>query len=152
MKAATTLAARVAEHFGESFTTPYGEVSRLSPTPDRGAAAAVSEFAKLGVLKSRAETIQSIARAYRDGTLPIRASSPTLMIDQLKMHRGIGDWTAQYVAMRLLHWPDAFPESDLGPLKAANVRKPRQLREIAECWRPWRAYAAMYMWKSLTDG
>ena len=74
------------------------------------------------------------------------------MIDQLKMHRGIGDWTAQYVAMRLLHWPDAFPESDLGPLKAANVRKPRQLREIAECWRPWRAYAAMYMWKSLTDG
>lgn len=152
VKAATTLAARVAEHFGESFTTPCGEVSRLSPTPDRVAAAAVSEFAKLGVLKSRAETIHSIARAYRDGTLPIRASSPTLMIDQLKMHRGIGDWTAQYVAMRLLHWPDAFPESDLGLLKAANVSKPRQLREIAERWRPWRAYAAMYLWKSLADG
>lgn len=152
VKAATTLAARVAEHFGEPFTTPYAEVSRLSPTPDRIAAAAVSDFVELGVLKSRAETFQSIARTYRDGTLPIRTSSPTQVIDQLKTHQGIGDWTAQYVAMRLLHWPDAFPEGDLGLLKAANVSKPRQLREIAERWRPWRAYAAMYLWKSLADG
>jgi 3-methyladenine DNA glycosylase/8-oxoguanine DNA glycosylase len=44
-----------------------------------------------------------------------------------------------------------LPESDLGLLKAADVSKPRQLREIAEAWRPWRAYAAMYLWKSLSD-
>lgn len=152
VKAATTLAGRVAKHFGDSLTTPYSEVSRLSPTPDQIARAAVTELVELGVLKSRAETILSIALAYRDGNLPTTASSPTLVVDQLKTHSGIGDWTAHYVAMRLLHWPDAFPESDLGLLKAAKVSNPRQLREIAERWRPWRAYAAMYLWKSLSDG
>jgi AraC family transcriptional regulator of adaptative response / DNA-3-methyladenine glycosylase II len=151
VKAATTLAARFAERFGEPFATPTAEISRLTPTPQRVARATVFELTELGVLKSRAETILSIARACRDGGLPSSATEPQQAVEQLKEHPGIGEWTAQYVAMRLLHWPDAFPESDLGLLKAAHVSTPRELRKIAETWRPWRAYAAMYLWKSLSD-
>ncbi len=60
---------------------------------------------------------------------------------------GIGDWTAQYIAMRALRWPDAFPAGDLGLLKALGATSPRRLLETAAAWRPWRAYAAMYLWQ-----
>jgi len=60
---------------------------------------------------------------------------------------GIGDWTAQYVAMRALGEPDAFPASDLGLLRATGLRDPRELQARAEAWRPWRAYAALYLWQ-----
>jgi len=62
---------------------------------------------------------------------------------------GIGDWTVQYFAMRVFGWPDAFPYSDLGILKALKTNNPRQALAAAESWRPWRAYAAMHLWKSL---
>jgi 3-methyladenine DNA glycosylase/8-oxoguanine DNA glycosylase len=58
---------------------------------------------------------------------------------------GIGKWTAQYVAMRALGEPDAFPSSDLGLLRAAQLETARELELHAEAWRPWRAYAAMYL-------
>ena len=61
---------------------------------------------------------------------------------------GIGDWTAQYIAMRALRWPDAFPAGDLVLLKATGETSPNRLRQTAEAWRPWRAYAAMYLWES----
>ena len=64
---------------------------------------------------------------------------------------GIGDWTAQYVAMRALSWPDAFPASDYGVKKAMNEKKPSKILEKAEKWRPWRAYAVMHLWASLED-
>src|SRR5207244_5910918 len=59
---------------------------------------------------------------------------------------GIGKWTAQYVAMRALGEPDAFPSGDLGLLRALKLRSSRELEQRAEGWRPWRAYAAMYLW------
>jgi len=62
---------------------------------------------------------------------------------------GIGPWTANYIAMRALNDPDAFPASDLGLLKATGISSPRRLAELAESWRPWRAYAAMHLWQSL---
>jgi AraC family transcriptional regulator, regulatory protein of adaptative response / DNA-3-methyladenine glycosylase II len=61
---------------------------------------------------------------------------------------GIGPWTAQYIAMRALHWPDAFPSGDLMLMRAANATQ-RQLQKLAEGWRPWRAYATHYLWQSL---
>ena len=67
---------------------------------------------------------------------------------------GVGDWTAQYVAMRGLKFPDAFPASDLGLLEAIDVNggmKAKDLRRRAEAWRPWRAYAAMLLWSSLEN-
>jgi AraC family transcriptional regulator of adaptative response / DNA-3-methyladenine glycosylase II len=66
----------------------------------------------------------------------------------LQAFPGIGDWTAQYIAMRALRWPDAFPAGDLVLLRATGESRPERLRERAEAWRPWRAYAAMYLWES----
>ena len=60
---------------------------------------------------------------------------------------GIGKWTAQYVAMRALGEPDAFPSSDLGLLRALSIESSRELEQRANPWRPWRAYAAMYLWR-----
>jgi 3-methyladenine DNA glycosylase/8-oxoguanine DNA glycosylase len=65
--------------------------------------------------------------------------------------RGIGPWTANYIAMRALGDPDAFPASDLGLLKAAGLSSQHRLAEIAEAWRPWRSYAAMYLWETLRE-
>jgi AraC family transcriptional regulator of adaptative response / DNA-3-methyladenine glycosylase II len=65
---------------------------------------------------------------------------------------GIGPWTATYVAMRALRWPDAFPEGDLALRRAAGDLSPARLRRAAERWRPWRAYAAMHLWAGLGDG
>ncbi len=64
---------------------------------------------------------------------------------------GIGAWTASYIVMRALRWPDAFPEGDLGLRKAMGGPPPARLRAAAESWRPWRAYAAQHLWASLTD-
>ena len=69
-------------------------------------------------------------------------------IEALERLPGIGPWTAQYIAMRALHWPDAFPGGDLMLLRAAKTGK-KQLQERAEAWRPWRAYATHYLWQSL---
>lgn len=62
---------------------------------------------------------------------------------------GIGEWTAQYIAMRALSWPDAFPHTDLGVRKALGETNPKRVLEMAEPWRPWRAYAVMHLWRSL---
>ena len=64
---------------------------------------------------------------------------------------GIGDWTAQYIAMRALSWPDAFPAADLGVMKALGEKKKQRILALAENWRPWRAYAVMHLWASLEE-
>jgi AraC family transcriptional regulator of adaptative response / DNA-3-methyladenine glycosylase II len=61
----------------------------------------------------------------------------------------IAEWTAQYVAMRALGWPDAFPAGDLGLRKALGESDDKRVVAGAEAWRPWRAYAAMHLWKFL---
>jgi AraC family transcriptional regulator of adaptative response / DNA-3-methyladenine glycosylase II len=63
---------------------------------------------------------------------------------------GIGDWTAQYVAMRALGWPDAFPAADVGVMKALGVKTAAQARRAAEIWRPWRGYAVIHLWNGAT--
>jgi AraC family transcriptional regulator of adaptative response / DNA-3-methyladenine glycosylase II len=69
-------------------------------------------------------------------------------IDRLQSIAGIGEWTAQYIAMRALAWPDAFPHTDLGVMKALQEKNPRRVLEAGEAWRPWRAYAVMHLWTS----
>ena len=71
-------------------------------------------------------------------------------IAQLRALPGFGEWTAQYIAMRALAWPDAFPHADFGVLKALGETDPRQALARAEAWRPWRAYAVMHLWSTLT--
>jgi AraC family transcriptional regulator of adaptative response / DNA-3-methyladenine glycosylase II len=76
------------------------------------------------------------------------ASNVEEQIETLMSVPGIGPWTAHYIAMRALHWPDAFPSGDLVLMKAAQANR-KQLQERANAWRPWRAYAAHYLWQSL---
>jgi AraC family transcriptional regulator of adaptative response / DNA-3-methyladenine glycosylase II len=70
-------------------------------------------------------------------------------MNRLRDLPGVGEWTAQYVAMRALSWPDGFPHGDLGIRKALNEPNSNRVFALAEAWRPWRAYAAMHLWKSL---
>ena len=64
----------------------------------------------------------------------------------------MGEWTAQYVALRALAWPDAFPHTDYGVMKALKLTDPKRVLAAAERWRPWRAYAVMHLWQSLAKG
>jgi AraC family transcriptional regulator of adaptative response / DNA-3-methyladenine glycosylase II len=72
-------------------------------------------------------------------------------LDRLRSLPGIGEWTAQYIGMRALSWPDAFPHTDYGVLKAMQEKDPRKALERAASWQPWRAYAVMHLWKSLEE-
>jgi AraC family transcriptional regulator of adaptative response / DNA-3-methyladenine glycosylase II len=71
-------------------------------------------------------------------------------LERLRALPGVGEWTAQYIAMRALSWPDAFPHTDLGLMKALGETGARQVLAAGEAWRPWRAYAVMHLWQSLT--
>jgi AraC family transcriptional regulator of adaptative response / DNA-3-methyladenine glycosylase II len=122
-------------------------MNRLSPilTPEQLADAEIG-----GMPRSRAETIRTLARAVVDDpSILTRAGSLEETVERLMALRGIGRWTAHYIAMRALGEPDAFPDSDLGLIKAARALGIDNLLERAERWRPWRAYAAIALWESL---
>ena len=142
---ATTLAGRIVKRFGQ--TVPgAADLTHLFPPPE---VLADANLASVGLPKKRAETIRSLARAVSDGEITFDASRE---LDDFVGHfceiPGIGKWTAQYVAMRALAEPDAFPSGDLGLMHALNLKNPRELERRSEAWRPWRAYAAMYLWKT----
>ena len=113
-----------------------------------------ARFNDIGLVRSRAETIRRLAAAVVRGDLSFdHAQDADNFRESLTAIRGIGDWTAQYVAMRAMKSPDAFPASDLGLLKAigkGEKTKPADLLRRAEPWRPWRAYAALLLWGSLS--
>lgn len=155
VKAATTFAGRIAERYGERINVPVDGLSnppgRLFPGPRKLLRARLEN---LGVIRSRAQTIRDLAHAVVNGSLSFE------LVQDMGEHRaalmsikGIGDWTAEYVAMRALKNPDAFPSSDLGLLRAfdgpdGERLRPSELLARAEAWRPWRAYAALLIWGS----
>ena len=147
--AASTLAGRFAGAFGEPIDTPIVGLDRLGPTADRVAGVEPSEIQALGVAGPRAVAIRELAAAIADGSIGLEpGGDPEAVVADLKRLPGVGDWTANYIAMRALRWPDAFPAGDLGLLKAVGGSSIRKLDAMAESWRPWRAYAAMHLWNS----
>ncbi len=142
---ATTLAGRLAERFGRPLPKPVGPLCRLFPRP---ADLVGADIAAIGMPRTRGATIAALAQAVDSGELDFDRLGPHWE-EHLQRLPGIGEWTAQYIGMRALGEPDAFPASDLGLLRAVDPSRattPRQLRERAEKWRPWRAYAAVYLW------
>jgi AraC family transcriptional regulator of adaptative response / DNA-3-methyladenine glycosylase II len=134
VRGASTLAARLVEQFGPPSAEKFAD----------------ADLARIGLPKARAESLRSVARAVCDGSLCLDGSvAASEVIERLCTLPGIGPWTANYISMRALGDPDAFPSSDLGLLKAAGVSSPRRLEAMAEAWRPWRSYAALYLWESL---
>jgi AraC family transcriptional regulator of adaptative response / DNA-3-methyladenine glycosylase II len=149
VKAATTIAGRFAEAFGERIRTPFPELTRLSPLAARVAKASVGDIAKLGIVRTRAGSILALARAFQAGSLRLDAgTSPEADIAQLIALPGIGQWTAHYIAMRASRWPDAFPKEDIAVRNSLGRVSTKQAEKISQAWRPWRSYAVMHLWKS----
>jgi AraC family transcriptional regulator of adaptative response / DNA-3-methyladenine glycosylase II len=152
VRGATTLMGRLVERWGEPTLAPP-PLTRLFPTPE---VLAEAEIERIGMPKARAQALRTVAGEVASGRLTL-ASGVDLesAVAQLKALPGVGAWTAQYVAMRALGEPDAFPSGDLGLRQAiANGSGPptsRVLERRAEAWRPWRAYAAMHLWASLGE-
>jgi AraC family transcriptional regulator of adaptative response / DNA-3-methyladenine glycosylase II len=149
VKGATTLAGRWAQAFGAPIATPYPELNRLTPTAPRMAGVTADEIAALGIVGARARCLSMLAPAVLERKVALTfAPNVEEQIEALMRLPGVGPWTAQYIAMRALHWPDAFPSGDLMLLRAANASQ-KKLQQLAEAWRPWRAYATHYLWSSL---
>jgi AraC family transcriptional regulator of adaptative response / DNA-3-methyladenine glycosylase II len=150
--AAQTIAGRFAATFGDPIETSTAALFALFPSPERVASLRPSRIAAAGIVSSRANAIVALARRVADGALRLEPGADLeSTLDHLRGLPGIGEWTAQYIAMRALSWPDAFPHTDYGVLQAMGTRSAREALARAQAWQPWRAYAVMHLWKSLED-
>ncbi|HET8771103.1 MAG TPA: AlkA N-terminal domain-containing protein [Gemmatimonadaceae bacterium] len=148
VKGATTVAGRVAAAFGEPVRTPYEGIDRLAPTAERIARCREGDIASLGIIRTRAQSIIALARAVEHGALPLEAGGDhEHAIAELRALPGIGAWTAQYIAMRALRWPDAFPKEDVVLRKALGGLTSARAEARAGPWRPWRSYATLHLWR-----
>lgn len=156
VQAARTLAGRIVQAYGTPLAVSLPAeptLNRIFPAPQILADANLSN---LGITGARAKAINGLAEVF--------AQKPHLLdsfqnleeaVATLQTLPGVGPWTAQYIAMRALHEPNAFPFADLGLLKAftylAQLEKPatpKQLAQAAQNWQPWRAYAALLLWNT----
>jgi 3-methyladenine DNA glycosylase/8-oxoguanine DNA glycosylase len=149
VKGAVTQLGRIARLFG----VPYHAggkppLTRLFPNAAEMLAA---DMTAIGMPRKRKETLRQIARQIVSGALQLdTVGGLSRFVEAMTSIPGIGEWTANYVAMRALGEPNAFPASDLGIMKALQVGDIRptvsQVTARADAWRPWRAYAAIYLW------
>lgn len=149
VRAAHTLAARIAERHGHRLSAaPSGFPMRVFPSAATVAALAPADLAACGIVRVRAEAIVALARALDAGALSLEPGAPLQpTLTALRALRGIGDWTAQYLAMRALRARDAFPAGDLVLRRALGVATPAAAVAAAEGWRPWRAMAVLHLWR-----
>ena len=152
VRAARTVASRLVERFGSALCdSPAPGLTHAFPDP---ASLLQADLGSVGLTGARARTIVNVAQALRDGRLDLEGTaSLEEFVARWTEVPGIGPWTAQYIAMRGLGHPDAFPAEDLGLRRAAGRKGAlvpvRELRAMAENWRPWRAYAAIHLWHAL---
>lgn len=149
VKAASTLVSRLASRHGEEYVCEAEGIDYFFPEPESIASANIDG---LGIVHSRVAAILEVARRMKNGELEM---GPHVALDSFVRDfceiKGVGEWTANYVAMRALGDPNAFPHSDLILLRAAanrgEILTPRELRERAAPWQPWRAYAVLLLWR-----
>ncbi|MCH2357717.1 MAG: DNA-3-methyladenine glycosylase 2 family protein, partial [Pseudomonadales bacterium] len=149
VKAATTLAGRVADRHGNVYASANPQLSRTFPSAGDLAEA---DLDGIGIVGQRINAIHSVARKIArneigfDGVLETDA-----FVESICEIKGIGQWTAHYIALRVLNDPNAFPHSDLILRRAAapqgETLTPKRLLARAEAWKPWRAYAVILLWK-----
>jgi AraC family transcriptional regulator, regulatory protein of adaptative response / DNA-3-methyladenine glycosylase II len=150
VQCATTIAGRLALVFGERIATPFPELSRLSPLPARVAKANVNEIARLGIVSARCKSIIALAKAQVSGELSLDSCAhhdPEDAIRRLMELPGVGEWTAHYIAMRGLHWPDAFPSGDIAVRNNLGGVTAKRAEQMSQAWRPWRSYAVLHIWR-----
>jgi AraC family transcriptional regulator of adaptative response / DNA-3-methyladenine glycosylase II len=153
VKGARTILERIAKRAG----IPAGKLAAEELNlffPDAGEIAR-ADLTGLGIPRKRSDTLQRVAKAVYSGQVRLEAGrKPSEFIDEISQIKGIGPWTANYIAMRAFGEPDAFIAQDLGIIKALTPKggaRPTaiQVEKRAENWRPWRAYAAVYLWHTL---
>jgi AraC family transcriptional regulator, regulatory protein of adaptative response / DNA-3-methyladenine glycosylase II len=152
VRAARTVLGRIARTFGTSLVVEGATVpALLFPSAARLAACAPTDLAALGLTAARARTIAALAGEVASGAIVLDPRSDVeATIAKLMTVRGIGAWTAHYIAMRALRWPDAFLADDLVVLRAMGETRRARALTRSEAWRPWRAYAVLHLWRSST--
>ena len=182
VKAATSLAERIAQRYGQTAPeNPFG-LTHLFPTisellinekltevqepsvqkrpssvkslSSTNKSCSVVDFSNIGLTQTRIATLQTWCRFYQDNQQLLSQTTPLSELNEkLSALKGIGPWTINYIAMRGLSYPDAFPSADLGVIKALTIKgkKPtnKAILSQAQAWQPWRAYATLYLWQSL---
>ncbi|KIG14985.1 ADA regulatory protein [Enhygromyxa salina] len=143
--AATTLAQRLAARFGAALEDGPAGLERVFPDAPTLAQIEPEQLRAIGLTGARAATLCTLARALTSNELTLEGD-PELVQAQLLALPGVGPWTAQYIAMRALRWPDALPAGDLVLRRALGVTTSRACEHAARTWRPWRAYAVMQLW------
>lgn len=154
VQAARTLGARLVQRFGVTLATPIAGLTHLFPTPHALRHASDDDLGQLGIVRQRQQAIRALAAAVADGQLHLNPSADVARtVAALEALPGLGPWTAQYISMRALRWPDAFPAGDVALQKALGVRdakRPAQAARAAEqashAWQPWRSYATVRAW------
>jgi AraC family transcriptional regulator of adaptative response / DNA-3-methyladenine glycosylase II len=150
--AARTLTRRLVAEFGQPIDTPFADLDRMFPSAEDIADADAQRIGRLGIVRQRVTALQALGRAVAAGKIALHPGAP--LVDTLAALRalpGIGEWTVQLIALRVLAWPDAFAATDIGVLNALGTRDAAQVLARAEAWRPWRAYALMGLWQTLED-
>jgi AraC family transcriptional regulator of adaptative response / DNA-3-methyladenine glycosylase II len=146
---ARTFAARLVQRWGVAFELADGTAATAFPTPE---VLADADLTAIGVTRSRAQTIRTVARAVADGRVTFRPEQGLdTFVEAWTQLPGIGAWTAHYIAMRALGHPDAFPAADLILRKVAGggVAVPtRELELRSRQWRPWRSYVTLLLWRA----
>ena len=153
VRTAGILAARLVTAYGEPVATGVEGLTHTFPAADAIAALEspiADHLGPLGITGARAETIHALAKAFARGELDCGlCAQPEREMEKLAAIKGIGPWTAQYIAMRAMAWPDAFPHTDHGVKKALAPCAENDILAMAEAWRPWRSYATVNLWNSL---
>lgn len=154
VKAARTLGARLVERYGTDLPTPVEGLRRLFPTPQALVQANGEELGQMGIVRQRQRAIQALAQAVlEDGVHLQPGADIPQTLAALQALPGIGPWTAQYIAMRALRWPDAFVAGDVALHNALGVRAAanpqRAAEDASQRWKPWRSYAVVRAWASL---
>lgn len=153
VKGARTLAARLVAAYGVPIQTGTAGLTHAFPSPNTVLAFGGSigdRLGPLGIAGARANTILELARAFHLGSIDFSlCPQPEAELQKLMKRPGIGPWTAQYIAMRAMGWPDAFPHTDYGIQKALAPRTSKEILDLAETWRPWRSYATVNLWNAI---
>jgi len=151
VSSARILAQRLVQRFGDRIDAATNGLTHLFPTPQKLANA---DLNGIGLTAPKIAGLHALARAVLDGTVRLAAQADEV-VRALNALPGVANWTAQYVAMRALGEPDAFPCSDLvirrvSP-RARSTLSIEAMRDRAEAWRPWRAYATLHLWQGVED-
>ncbi len=142
----------VVSYFGEFQSTPFPELTHAFPTPERIAGASIEEIYSLKIPHIKAQAIISLAQAIVDKSLALTPNTDVVQtLEQLRLLPNIDEKSIQYIIMRALSWPDAFPYTDREVTKILELHSPSIAKTLNKSWQPWRSYAAIHLWFKLKE-